>query len=343
MPPTDAAEVAFHYYPAASVASSQLPASELLEHMDGGGVAAFLSERRSDGWRWLRPRLQALKAFNGGLQSGARSPGPSSVAPNEDGDGQQDRATIWVGNLPASLAALSDPEEALAALFSSFGEVQKVAVRKKDGDRSWALVTLESAEKASVAAAAVVTHESARLKVELADVQEHLKRSQTNALAGMYEQHVQQDHRPALAHFMAKVATRGRREGAVEVIKRWKWLKLRTQTIVAMGGFKLASSEAKRQVLTSAARRLNGFVRRSGLARSSARSSGCLGLEKLFAMLDKDNSGKVDVDEFRSGIKSVIGLSFDDQTINVLIKHMDADGDGEVCQIIVYAAARATL
>ena len=62
MPPTDAAEVAFHYYPAASVASSQLPASELLEHMDGGGVAAFLSERRSDGWRWLRPSFSTQPA-----------------------------------------------------------------------------------------------------------------------------------------------------------------------------------------------------------------------------------------------------------------------------------------
>ena len=425
-------------YPMARIAS-HLPTSELLEHTDGAGVAAFLSpdqERRSAGWRWLRPRIHALKAFgafksrdfmaqsNAGAARGhpiltvvaqivedgkltmlklcallphtehegflewlmkdcyheegslwdyhtqlqamnadadhtmdfeelvvavqswleAGSPG-LSVPRDEKGDDDQDEATIWVGNLPACLAALPDPEQALAALFSSFGEVQKVTVRKKDGDKSWSLLTLESAEKARAAAAAAVTYETARLKVELVDVQEHLKRPQTKMLAGVYEQHVQhvqQDHRPALAHFMNKVATRGRPEALsnLAAMKRWKWLKLRTQTIAALGGFNLASSEAKRQILTSAARRLNGFVRRSGLARSLGWVAG---LEKLFDMLDEDNSGKVNVDEFRSGVRRVIGLSFDNQTIDVMVKHMDEDGDGEVRQMIGCAVLCTTL
>lgn len=65
-------------------------------------------------------------------------------------------------------------------------------------------------------------------------------------------------------------------------------------------------------------RRLVSYVKRSELS-----------LPELFAMIDKDGSGSVDVNEFRAGLRSV-GLSFSDADIDELLKLVDADGDGEL-------------
>ena len=65
-------------------------------------------------------------------------------------------------------------------------------------------------------------------------------------------------------------------------------------------------------------RRLRSFLKRSGET-----------LPELFAKIDADGSGSVDIVEFRTGLRT-IGLVFDDMSIASLLQLVDSDGDGQL-------------
>ena len=71
-------------------------------------------------------------------------------------------------------------------------------------------------------------------------------------------------------------------------------------------------------VLRRILQRLDSFMKRSGLT-----------LAELFAQIDMDGSGEVDVVEFRMGLAS-LGLLFDDASIGALVEAADTDGDGQL-------------
>ena len=125
------------------------------------------------------------------------------------------------------------------------------------------------------------------------------------------------DDDAAVANFMSKVATR--RVAALPVsqishkaAKRWSQLKGRVQGIAAFDGFHQGSVTVRQhRILISATRRLAAYVKRSGLE-----------LEGMFNLLDRDHSGAIDVQEFRLSVKRVIGLNFDNQTMEVMMQYM---------------------
>ena len=138
----------------------------------------------------------------------------------------------------------------------------------------------------------------------------------------------QADAHAAIAHVVNKISTHSRRHldptkygGSAAARQHWSWLRLRMQTVAALGGFQKATNEMRQQILLSAARRMNGYVKRR---------LGDGGLEALFATLDRDGSGSLDVSEFRAGLTRTIGLNFDNQTISVLMAYIDTDGSGDL-------------
>ena len=54
------------------------------------------------------------------------------------------------------------------------------------------------------------------------------------------------------------------------------------------------------------------------------------GLEKAFAKVDADGSGKISSDEMREHITSIYGKGLDEDVLGAMMKKADIDGDGEV-------------
>eukprot|EP01051_Picozoa_sp_SAG22_P012407 SAG22_NODE_1288_length_4868_cov_5.920109_1_plen_374_part_00 len=121
----------------------------------------------------------AVAAYLAGAMGLAAEPAaadPAATAgggqPAGSGGGEDERRTVWVGGIPDELAAAEGAETTLSGLFSQFGEVATVAIRKKaaggggSGDKSWALVSFasEAAATAAVAAAAVATPSTRRME-----------------------------------------------------------------------------------------------------------------------------------------------------------------------------------
>jgi CRP/FNR family cyclic AMP-dependent transcriptional regulator len=165
------------------------------------------------------------------------------------------------------------------------------------------------------------------MQIEQAKVQAHLQRSNTSALAGIYTEQLTRarDQKEAIGLMACRIATRSHRplhEGTrnhSRAARRFQTLRARTMAIAAFGGFKQHTKRSERQVLVRAVRRLEGYARRSNLT-----------LEELFDLLDKDGEGTIDVQEFRNGMTSVIGLCLDNETHQALMSYMDTDGSGEL-------------
>ena len=103
---------------------------------------------------------------------------------------------------------------------------------------------------------------------------------------------------------------------------------------LAMGSMLTRMAQARgTQARDNLAMRLNEELIGKKLLLSSVRRIYCWAkrtsstVEELFAKIDIDGSGSVDVKEFRSGM-SLLGLKFDDRELGVLVEHMDESGDG---------------
>ena len=56
----------------------------------------------------------------------------------------------------------------------------------------------------------------------------------------------------------------------------------------------------------------------------------CVGSSRCLVWLLRVNQSRsrTDAQEFRNSIYNVLGITFDNQTIQVMMQYMDADGDG---------------
>ena len=74
--------------------------------------------------------------------------------------------------------------------------------------------------------------------------------------------------------------------------------------------------EHEEELLLGSVRRIHSWAKRTQAT-----------VAKLFAEIDADGSGSIDVSEFRRGAAE-LGLKFTNEETTALVKHMDADGDG---------------
>jgi hypothetical protein len=286
----------------------QLPASELHTTLVSGEMAMAADDGTSSsllmsphmapktkGWAWLRPAIRQL-AKKGTLWDAAMGGTSADFENSEEQDAVAVAAAgkwdppdmLWVGGLTKALITAHDSGEAtMHQLFSQFGTVLAINVRRKEEEgRSWALVTFSTVRAAAAAAAEgtlSACNGTVQLQVKRAQVSQHLNKEQPGALKNVFRMQ-QKDHRAAVGFFMAKLANRRvpAVAGSHEAARHWHWLKVRVKSIAAFGGFHEAISKVRYQILVSATRRLDAYVKRAGLT-----------LEQLFDTLDEDHSGTI--------------------------------------------------
>ena len=53
-------------------------------------------------------------------------------------------------------------------------------------------------------------------------------------------------------------------------------------------------------------------------------------VEYMFTKMDKDNSGSLDIDEIRTGLKEVIGVELSEKELADVMQYIDEDNDGSI-------------
>ena len=109
-----------------------------------------------------------------------------------------------------------------------------------------------------------------------------------------------------------KVQQKAAAQATSQAGSRWQRVKALSRIMILV-----APRQMKPQV-RQVVQRLDGYMKRSGQT-----------LAELFAQIDMDGSGSVDIIEFRLGLRS-LGLLFDDLSIEALLKVVDTDGDGQL-------------
>merc|ERR1712070_242348 len=109
-----------------------------------------------------------------------------------DGSASSD-STVWVGRVPISSA--NRPEE-ITEEFTKIGKVLSVTVRKKEGVKSWALVSFFEPDDARAAIAAgrqsKIILEGQILVVKACNIAKEVAKENTGALASVWRSQAEQ-------------------------------------------------------------------------------------------------------------------------------------------------------
>ena len=59
-------------------------------------------------------------------------------------------------------------------------------------------------------------------------------------------------------------------------------------------------------------------------------NKGRMRVQYMFTKMDKDNSGSLDIDEIRTGLKEVIGIELSEKELADVMQYIDEDNDGSI-------------
>ena len=153
-----------------------------MTEMDGRRRRRSSVNEMEDGGR--RQRRSSVKETHGHRRSSLKE-----LVVDEDTAMEPGACTVWVGGIPNT--CVKGPA-ALTSVFSDFGKVMSVTVRRKEGElKNWAFITFVDAVGMAAALENEVrvpgdTGKEVRLTVKEAKVDKELQKSSTGALAGMW-------------------------------------------------------------------------------------------------------------------------------------------------------------
>ena len=59
-------------------------------------------------------------------------------------------------------------------------------------------------------------------------------------------------------------------------------------------------------------------------------NKGRMRVQYMFTKMDKDNSGSLDIDEIRAGLKEVVGIELSEKELTDVMQYIDEDNDGSI-------------